>query len=310
MHCHNESVEYRAVLYARHVLNKSLLTFIALSSTYLIWGTTYLAIHFAVQSLPPFLMAGFRFVVAGFILYGVLRWLGFARPTTIQWQAAAVVGLLLPALGNGTVCYVQQTVNSSIAALAIATAPIWIAIFSVGFGHRMHAREWLGIAIGVVGIGLLKAGDTLHGDWWSTVLLLMAAAFWAFGSVWQKQLNLPAGLMGSACQMITGGLILLIASVFAGESWPKNVSQSAWLAVAYLIVFASIISYSAYLWLLQHVRPLVASSNTFVNPIVAFFVGVTYAGDSISALEYWALVVILVGVVMILTARQTKNDKS
>ncbi len=255
-------------------------------------------------------MAGFRFVVAGFLFYGILRWQGFARPTTAQWQGAAIVGLLLPALGNGTVCYVQQTVNSSIAALAIATVPIWIAIFSVGFGHRMHAREWLGIAVGVAGIGLLKAGDSLQGDWMSTLLLLMAAAFWAFGSVWQKQLNLPVGLMGSACQMISGGLVLLIASLFAGESWPSTVSQSAWWAVAYLIVFASIISYSAYLWLLQHVRPLVASSNTFVNPIVAFIVGVTFADDSISAMEYWALVVILVGVVMILTARQADRDKT
>lgn len=254
-------------------------------------------------------MAGFRFVVAGFLLYGILRWMGYARPTTEQWQGAAIVGLLLPALGNGTVCYVQQTVNSSIAALAIATAPIWIAIFSVGFGHRLHTREWIGIAIGVAGIALLKAGDSLQGDWISTLLLLTAAAFWAFGSVWQKQLKLPVGLMGSACQMIAGGLALLIASVFAGESWPSSVSQSAWLAVGYLIVFASIISYSAYLWLLQNVRPLVASSNTFVNPIVAFFVGVTFAGDSISSLEYWALVVILVGVIMILTAKASRKNQ-
>lgn len=255
-------------------------------------------------------MAGFRFVVAGFLLYGILRWLGFAKPTTAQWQGAAIVGLLLPALGNGTVCYVQQTVNSSIAALAIATVPIWVAVFSVGFGHRLHQREWLGIAIGVTGIGLLKTGDSLQGDWTSTFLLLMAAAFWAFGSVWQKQLNLPVGLMGSACQMMVGGLVLLIASVFAGESWPATVSQSAWWAVVYLIVFASIISYSAYLWLLQHVRPLVASSNTFVNPIVAFIVGVTFADDSISAMEYWALGVILLGVIMILTANQHDKDKN
>lgn len=254
-------------------------------------------------------MAGFRFAVAGFVMYGVLRWLGFARPSTAQWQGAAIVGLLLPALGNGTVCYVQQTVSSSIAALAIATAPIWIALFSVMFGHKLHAREWIGIAIGVAGIGLLKAGDTLQGDWLSTLLLLGAAGFWAFGSVWQKQLNLPAGLMGAACQMMVGGVVLLMASLVAGETWPETVQQSAWLAVGYLIVFASIISYSAYLWLLQHVRPLVASSNTFVNPIVAFFVGVMVAGDSISSLEYWALIVILFGVVMLLSARQTNTVK-
>ena len=132
-----------------YALNQTLLTFLALASTYLIWGTTYLAIYFAVQSFPPLLMAGFRFVVAGFVMYVVLRCLGFARPSTAQWRNAAMIGLLLPALGNGTVCYVQQTVSSSIAALAIATAPIWIALFSVAFGHKLLWREWVGIAIGV-----------------------------------------------------------------------------------------------------------------------------------------------------------------
>ena len=152
-------------------------------------------------------------------------------------------------------------------------------------------------------------GHTLQGEALSTALLLAAAGFWAFGSVWQKQLNLPVGLMGPACQMIVGGVVLLFASLVAGESWPAAVEQTAWLAVLYLIVFASMISYSAYLWLLRHVRPLVASSNTFVNPIVAFFVGVMIAGDRISTVEYWALLVILLGVVMILSAKQTSSVK-
>ena len=247
-------------------------------------------------------MAGVRFTLAGTILYGIMRYLGAPNPTKQQWLGASAIGILLPALGNGTVCYVQQTISSSVAALAIATAPIWMAIFSSIWGHKITIREWLGIAIGFVGIVLLNIGGSLHGDVSSALLLIFAAASWSFGSVWSKHLAMPQGLMGAACQMLMGGIVLSIFSVFHGETWPQTISAKSWGAMLFLVVLGSLMAYSAYQYLLKTVRPLVASSNTFVNPVVAFALGIWFAGESVTTTEYAALVVILAGVFLVLSA--------
>lgn len=286
-----------------------LLIIVALFCTYFIWGSTYLAIKFGIESFPPFLMAGLRFTAAGLILYGVMRYLGAPNPTRQQWLGATAVGILLPALGNGTVCYVQQTVSSSVAALSIATAPIWMAIFSSIWGHKISGREWLGIAVGFVGIVMLNVGGSLHGQMFSAFLLVFAAATWSFGSVWGKHLSMPAGLMAPACQMLAGGIALLIFSVIQGESYPSIISLKSWGAMLFLIVLGSIVAYSAYQYLLKTVRPLVASSNTFVNPVVAFFVGIWLANEVVTPIEYAALAVILVGVFLVLSADTAVNNQ-
>ncbi len=286
---------------------QSLLIVLALFCTYFIWGSTYLAIRFGIESFPPFLMGGVRFTVAGIVLFAVMRYLGAAMPSKQEWLGASVVGLLLPALGNGTVCYVQQTVSSSVAALSIATAPIWMAIFSSIWGHKITPKEWLGIVIGLVGIVLLNLGGSFDGDLMSAFLLIFAAASWSFGSVWGKHLAMPEGLMGAACQMLTGGLVLLIVSAYAGESWPAEVSARSWGALLFLIVLGSLIAYSAYQYLLKTVRPLVASSNTFVNPLVAFAVGVWFAAEHVTMTEMIALGVILVGVFLVLSVTNNKD---
>lgn len=278
------------------------LVIIALSCTYFIWGSTYLAIKYAIESFPPFIMVGIRFTVAGTLLYVILRSMGHAAPTWMQWRGAALVGLLLPVLGNGTVSHVQLHVSSSVAALAIATAPIWMAVFSSLWGHKISRREWLGIGIGLVGIVLLNTRGSLQGDWLSAGLLMFAAASWSLGSVWSKHLAMPSGLMGAASQMLCGGLISLLFSVAFDEHLPAHISAHSWAAIGFLIVPGSIIAFSAYHWLLHHVRPLVASSNTFVNPVVAFAVGVWFASEQIHVMEYIALAVILVGVFLVLTA--------
>lgn len=285
----------------------ALLLIISLLSTYFIWGTTYLAIRFGIESFPPFMLAGVRFAIAGLLMYGILRAKGIANPTISQWRGAALIGILMPALGNGTVCYVQQTVSSSVAALSIATVPIWMAIFSVWWGHRIAKQEWLGIIIGLLGIVLLNVGGSLHGDLFSAMLLLFAAASWAFGSVLGQYIVMPKGMMSAACQMIAGGFALMIASFIAGESWPAQISVKSWGAMLYLLIFSSIVAYTAYQWLLRNVRPLVASSNTFVNPVVAFVFGIWLANEQIATNEYWALAVIIVGVVLILTAVNEKE---
>lgn len=284
-----------------------LLIGIALFSTYFIWGTTYLAIRFGIESFPPFLMAGIRFSLAGLVMYVFLRARGSPNPTAVEWRGAAIVGILMPALGNGTVCFVQQTVSSSIAALSIATVPIWMAIFSTLWGHKITLQEWLGIAVGFVGIVLLNMGGSLSGDASSALLLLFAACTWSFGSVWGKYLTMPSGLMGAACQMLVGGVVLMVVSTYAGEAWPLTISAKSWAAMVYLLMLSSLVAYTAYQWLLKNVRPLVASSNTFVNPVVAFVVGIIFANEQVAHNEYIALAVIIVGVILILTSNSKKE---
>jgi len=287
-------------------LNKHIYILFALFCTYFIWGSTYLAIRFGIESFPPFLMGGIRFTVAGALLYVVMRFMGSPNPTKQQWLGATAVGILLPALGNGTVCYVQQTVSSSVAALSIATAPIWMAIFSSIWGHKITRQEWIGIAVGLVGIVLLNVGGSLHGQLFSAFLLIFAAASWSFGSVWGKRLSMPSGLMAPACQMLMGGIALLMFSAFRGEQYPSVISVRSWAAILFLIVLGSIVAYSAYQYLLKTVRPLVASSNTFVNPVVAFAVGIWLANEHVTPTEYIALAVILVGVFLVLSADNEK----
>ncbi len=288
---------------------QTLLIAAALFCTYFIWGSTYLAIRFGIESFPPFLMAGIRFTIAGAIMYVVMRYMGAPNPDRRQWLGAGIVGLLLPALGNGTVCYVQQTVSSSVAALSIATAPIWMAVFSSIWGHKIIAKEWLGIAIGLVGIVLLNLGGSFSGDFMSAFLLIFAAASWSFGSVWGKRLAMPQGWMASAAQMLVGGVALLISSALFGETWPQTVSMKSWGALLFLIVLGSIVAYSAYQYLLHTVRPLVASSNTFINPMVAFAVGIWFAGEHVTSMELIALAVILLGVFLVLSANQSTSTK-
>jgi drug/metabolite transporter (DMT)-like permease len=286
---------------------QTILVIIALFCTYFIWGSTYLAIRFGIESFPPFMLAGLRFIVAGVLLYIALRFYGVPNPNKSQWLSAGIVGILLPAMGNGTVCYVQQSVSSSVAALSIATVPVWMAIFATFWGHHITKQEWAGIGIGFVGILLLNIGGSLHGDLTSALLLLFAAASWSFGSVWSKHLTMPSGLMGAACQMLIGGMALMLASVYAGESWPQAVTIKSWAAMLFLVVLSSLAAYTAYQWLLKNVRPLIATSNTFINPIIAFVVGILFANEHIAKNEYIALAVIILGVVLILTSDGKKE---
>ena len=281
--------------------SKTTLIILSLFCTYFIWGSTYLAIRFAIESFPTFLMVGVRFAVAGVVLYAVMRYLGSPNPTLKEWRGAAIVGLLLPVFGNGTVTHVQHHISSSVAALSIATAPIWMAIFSSIWGHKISRREWLGIAIGFAGIVLLNLGGSLHGNLVSAFLLMFAAASWSFGSVLSKHIAMPAGLMGAACQMLCGGIIALILSGLFNEPWLQNISVKSWWAMWFMIVLGSIVAYSAFQYLLKTVRPLVASSNTFVNPIVAFALGIWLANETVTSTEYIALAIILMGVLLILT---------
>ena len=267
---------------------------------YLVWGSTYLFIRIGVESWPPMLMAGIRFVVAGSLLYGFLRWRGVPAPTWQQWKAAGLIGVLLLSCGNGGVTLAEHAgVASGVAALAVATVPLFTLLFGLFFGHRNTRLEWAGIALGLVGIGLLNLGSNLQASPFGAALILFAAAAWAFGSVWSKSLPLPRGPMASAAEMLVGGAALLLGSALSGERMTQMPSAAGWGALAYLVVFGSIIAFSAYMYLLKHVRPAAATSYAYVNPAVAVLLGILFAGERIGAEECLAMAVIIGAVVLI-----------
>ncbi|HWR78851.1 MAG TPA: drug/metabolite exporter YedA [Pseudomonas sp.] len=277
-----------------------LLLIAAFLAVYLIWGSTYLAIRIGVESWPPLLMAGIRFLLAGALMYGWLRCRGVAAPTLAQWKLAGLLGVLLLACGNGAVTVAEHLgVASGVAALAIATEPLFFLLFGLFWGLRTTRLELTGILLGLLGIVLLNLGSNLQASPLGAALVLFASLTWAFGSMWSKHLPLPSGPMASATQMLAGGAVLLLASLLSGEQLQHWPTPAGWAALAYLVVFGSIIAFSAYLYLLNSVRPAAASSYAYVNPPVAVLLGIVFAGEQIGTEEWLAMAVILTAVVLI-----------
>ncbi|MES2820563.1 MAG: drug/metabolite exporter YedA [Pseudomonadota bacterium] len=272
----------------------------AFAALYLIWGSTYLVIRIGVESWPPMLMAGIRFLVAGTLMYAWLRWRGVPAPSGQQWLAASKIGILLLACGNGGITVAEHWgVASGVAALAVASVPLFTLVFGLFWGWRNTRLEWAGIVIGLVGIGLLNLGSNLQASPAGAALILFATAAWSFGSVWGKSLPLPQGPMSSAAQMLAGGGALLVASLIGGERMQQWPTAAGWMALAYLVLFGSIIAFSAYLYLLKHVRPASATSYAYVNPVVAVVLGIWFAGEQVGAVEWLAMAVIIGAVVLI-----------
>ncbi|RMQ41300.1 Multidrug transporter [Pseudomonas cichorii] len=272
----------------------------AFVALYLIWGSTYLFIRIGVESWPPLMLAGVRFTLAGSLMYGFLRFRGVPAPSLKEWKSAVAIGFLLLACGNGGVTLAEHAgVASGIAALAVATVPLFTLLFGLLWGNRTTRLEWAGIFLGLFGIALLNLGSNLQASPYGAALLVFAAAAWAFGSVWSKHLSLPAGPMASAAQMIAAGGMLLLGSVLSGERMLHMPSAAGWGALAYLVVFGSIIGFSAYIYLLKNVRPAAATSYAYVNPAVAVMLGVLFAGETIHFEECLAMLVIISAVVLI-----------
>ena len=276
----------------------------ALLAVYLIWGSTYLGIRFALEGgWPPLLMAGIRFLVAGGAFYAFLRWRGVPAPTRAQWPTIAAMAVLLLGMGNGMVCIAQQTVDSGLAAVAVASAPLWMALFSAFRGHRPSRVEWIGLAIGFAGVAWLNAGSGLSGSRVGVVALLVAPVAWAFGSIWSRGRDLPSPFLTAAAQMLVGGAVMFVAGWLLGERFGGVPTLKGTLAVAYLASFGSIVAFSAYMWLLHNVRPALAGSYAYVNPAVAVLLGAWLAHERFSGRELVGMAVILLGVVAITLAR-------
>ncbi|RDI98441.1 drug/metabolite exporter YedA [Dyella solisilvae] len=280
---------------------------LALFALYIIWGSTYLGIRIALESYPPFLLAAIRFLGAGIALFAFLRLRGVALPTALQWRNAAFTGVLLLGFGNGLVCFAEQHVSSGIAAVAVASMPLFIAVFAGMYGEWPTRRETIGLVIGFIGVVVLNLGAGLSGSRIGALALLVAAMSWAFGSAWSRRQDMPAGPMNTAAQMLCASVAMLIVGFATGEHLPAHPTLRATAALLYLAVFGSIVAFSAYLYVLKHARPALATSYAYVNPPVAVLFGVWLAGESVGPFDLVGMAIILLGVAAITLARQKRT---
>lgn len=281
---------------------------LALGALYVIWGSTYLAIRFALEGgFPPFLLGGVRFVVAGTLLYAFLRWRGVAAPTRVQWRNLWPMGLFMLLLGNGMVNLAETTVSSGMTAVLVSSSALWLAVFAAFRGDRPTRVEWLGLAIGFVGVLWLNAGSSLTGTPMGLAALLVACVAWAYGSVWSRDRDLPSPFMSSAGQMLCGGVLMLVLGLGLGERFHAVPTGHAIGAFWYLVVFGSLAGFSSYIWLLHHVRPALAGSYAYVNPAIAVLLGAWLAHEQFGQHELVAMGVILLGVLVISFAKAIKS---
>jgi drug/metabolite transporter (DMT)-like permease len=285
----------------------------AFAAIYSIWGSTYLAIRFAIETLPPFLMTGIRFLTAGFLLYGWTRLRGAPRPERSHWVVAALVGMAMLAFGVGGVSWAELRVPSGAAALIVAVGPLWMVLIDWLFygGPRPDRDTMLGILLGFAGVAVLIGPEQLAGagriDLAGTGVILMGTLAWSFASLYTRKGHLPdSPSQATGMEMLAGGVILLLVGTAFGE-WRAlelaAVSLRSLLALAYLTVFGSIIALSAYLWLLKVSTPARVITHAYVNPIVAVFLGWALAAESLSPRVLVASGVIIAGVLVIVTRR-------
>lgn len=277
----------------------------ALLACYLVWGSTYLAIHLALPSFPPFFQMGTRFLAAGGLLMAWLLARGQALPRKVEWRNALVIGVLMLGGGMGLTAQASVHIGSGLIATFIAVVPMLTCGWGLLFGKRPTRLELLGMAMGLVGVGLLVQEASFAAAPIGLLSITGATLAWSLGSVLSTtRLPLAKGPMGYASEMLCGGTALLLVSLALGEqpTWPPTAAATA--AWVYLVVAGSLVAFSAYLYLLAHATPALATSYAFVNPLIALFLGVVLAGEVVTAHEWRACAVILLGVVCILVAGQ------
>lgn len=283
---------------------------LALLTVYLVWGATYLGIQWAIETMPPLLMGGARWLIAGAVLYTVTRWRSGERPTLANWRAASVVGALLIVGGNGAVNLAEQYIPSGLTALIIASVPLWIVVFEwARGGPRPRWPVALGVAVGLAGVALLVGPTSLGGAVHpvGAALVVFATISWAFGSLWSRTAPLPRDhLLGASMQMLAGGALMTVLGLARGEAAAVDlagISTRSLLAFAFLVVFGSIVAYSAYVWLLQVAPAPKVATYAFVNPVVAVALGWALNSERVTAGTVVAGAFILVAVAILLWQR-------
>ncbi len=287
---------------------------IGLGVIYIIWGSTYLGIRLAIDTIPPFIMSGIRFLTAGLLLYAWSRYRGIAKPTARQWRSSWIVGGLLLLMGNGGLAWAEQSVPSGIAALIIASIPIWFVMLDWLWqkNRKPTPRVMTGLLLGVAGILLLTQQTGHEGqhafDMVAVIVLLIAAFAWAFGSVYAKTVDLPkSAIMSISLQMLTGGVLLVAAGTISGE-WARfdinEVTLVSAGALAYLITFGAMIGFSCYFWLLKAAPAEIVATYAYVNPVVAVFLGWMVLSEPVTSQTLFASAVIIVAVFLITSRKQ------
>jgi len=289
----------------------------AFAALYLIWGSTYLAILFAIQSIPPFLMAGARFLLAGLIMFAIARTQGPLRSTSAEWRTALVVGACLLLGGNGGVTLSEKFIESGLASLIVATVPIYITLLGwlSGMTPRPTPIVWVGLAGGFSGVAILL-GPALRlsvGDHPAIgmSILLLSSFIWSAGSLYSRTVKHAASpFLGAAQQMFCGGLLLMLVGLFAGESktfHPGNITTLSVGAFAYLVLIGAIVGYTAYFWLLRHCDPAKVATYAYVNPIVAVLLGALFAHEAVTLRTLLPAALIISSVALIITVQQFKT---
>jgi drug/metabolite transporter (DMT)-like permease len=292
---------------------------LAFAAVYVIWGSTYLGIRFAIETIPPLIMAGIRFVAAGTVLYTWTRFRGVPRPTLAHWRSASVIGLLLLLIGNGAVSWAEQVVPSGITALLVAGSPLWfVGLEWMQRGIRPTAGVVVGLMLGSLGIAVLVDPAELVGgqqvDLLGASVLLISSFSWSAGSLYSRRAHLPPSpLLATGMEMLCGGVALLALGVLAGELSGFNleaVSTRSSLAVAYLTVFGSLIAFSSYIWLLKVTTPALASTYAYVNPVIAVFVGWLLADEPLTGRVLLSAAIIVAAVAIITSAGVLRSSRT
>jgi drug/metabolite transporter (DMT)-like permease len=293
---------------------------VALIAVYLVWGSTYLAIRFTIETIPPFLSAGIRFLVAGAILYFWRRLSGDPAPKKVEWRSASIIGLLLLLGGNGGLVWAEQRIPSGIAALFIATTPLWMVLIDTlrPGGARANWLTWLGVLVGITGTALLANPWQTHTispalDPVGIIVLLTAALSWSIGSLYSRKASLPSSpLLGTGMEMLVGSLGLFAFGTLAGE-WHQihltAISLRSLGGLAYLIVFGSGIGFVAYTWLLRNAPTPLVSTYAYVNPVVAILLGSIIVHEPLEGIEIISALIIIGGVILITTAKSLGERK-
>lgn len=287
----------------------------AFAAVYVIWGSTYLAIRYAVESIPPFLMAGTRNLVAGLLLFVFARVRGAGSPTRLHWHDAVIAGGLMLTIGNGGVTWAEQTISSSVAALLVGLTPVWMVLFDWlrPRGSRPGPVVTLGLAVGFTGVALLAVGrpngaNSSYG--WGVAAVIAASIGWSLGSIFNRSANKPAGpFLAVAMQMMAGGALLLGLAVAAGELKQFSFAQVTWLSFGawlYLMIAGSVIAYTAYVWLLHATTPARVATYAYVNPLIAVLLGCTIGREPFSQDVLIAGAMIIAAVVLVLRGGTAK----
>ncbi len=282
-----------------------------LAATWLIWGSTYLAIKWALVSFPPFFQMGSRFVVAGLLLGAWVRWRGAAWPTREQWVSAFILGALMLGGGYGATAWAQTSISSGLVVAFIAVVPALVALAQLPYGVRPSRLEAAGITLGLLGVLWLTRGQGFSASPEGLVAITLACVTWSLGTVWARHglpggaaLKLAPGAAGFASQMFAGGLLLLGAAWLVGEQPQLQPDPRALLCWAYLVVAGSLIGFSAYMLLLERTSATLASTYTFVNPVIGLTLGVWIGGEVVTGDEWAAAGLVCVGVVLLLLGKR------